>query len=254
VINIGPDSVMRVFLDDPYWSRLIASDYEYEPDLARMLRRFLDLKFDFVDCGANFGYWSILLSGSEFGRRRVLAVEASPATFEILRGNCELNQLRFECIHAAVSDRSGKELFVDARRGHSGTQMRESAESNSTISGAVMTIALDDLAPRLGERVVLKLDVEGAEIDSLRGAARLLERDVLVYYEDHGQDLDSRVTQFVLNELGLLVFFADERGEAKPIRSVREASAVKRRRSTGYNFFACNADSAFLPVLRARSR
>lgn len=254
VIRIGEDSVMRVFLDDPYWSRLIASDYEYEPDLARMLRAFADIEFDAIDCGANFGYWSILLSGPEFGRRRVLAVEASPTTYAILRANCELNANRFECIHHAVSDRSGQQLVVDVQHGHSGAQMLEHANATSALAGTVTTITLDDLADRVGARVVLKLDVEGKEIEALRGAARLLERDVLLYYEDHGRDPESRVTRFVLDELGLLVFFVDERGATSPINSAREASALKRRTSTGYNFFACRRASAFLSTLQTRSR
>ena len=84
VISIGDDLRMRIDLDDPYWSRLLCASYEYEADFKQALRALSDVDFVVVDCGANFGYWSILLSGSELGSRRVVAVEAAADTFRRL--------------------------------------------------------------------------------------------------------------------------------------------------------------------------
>ena len=87
-VRIGTDSRMNVLLSDPYWSRLIASSYDYEADFKKILLKLRDLDFVVIDGGANFGYWSILLSGADLGRHQVIAVEAHPETFRQLAENC----------------------------------------------------------------------------------------------------------------------------------------------------------------------
>src|SRR3954462_6839291 len=94
-VKIGPDAWMTIYLDDPYWSRLVCKTYEYEEDFPRALNRWMDLDYAFIDCGANFGYWSILLSSTTMGSRPVLAIEPSLSTYRTLRANCSLNGERF---------------------------------------------------------------------------------------------------------------------------------------------------------------
>lgn len=110
VVGLEPDARMKIFLDDPYWARLVASGYHYETDFAHVLARLRGLDFDMLDCGANFGYWSILVSGAALGSRRVIAVEASRSTYEILAENCALNGDRFTCVHAASQARVASPL------------------------------------------------------------------------------------------------------------------------------------------------
>lgn len=240
---------MRVNLDDPYWSRLVAAEYEYEPELGHVLRALKSIDFDVLDCGANYGYWSILLSGEKFGRRRVIAIEASDDTFAVLKANCALNGNRFECVYAAVSDIAGRCVVINKRVGHSAAHITDAPRQPTDCT--VTCIALDDLANRVGDRVLIKLDVEGQEVQALQGAATLLRRDVLLCFEDHGLDRESRVTDFVLREIGMRIFFVDAAGRARRVESAADASALKRHTASGYNFFACADGSAFLPILDA---
>src|SRR5437773_6151947 len=40
VLDLGEDSRITITLDDPYWLRLVARAYIYEPEIARVLCRF----------------------------------------------------------------------------------------------------------------------------------------------------------------------------------------------------------------------
>lgn len=252
VIGLGPESRMRIFLNDPYWSRLVTASYHYEADFFRVLDALKDQRFGFVDGGANFGYWSILLSGERLGNHPTLAIEASRSTFEILSENCRLNQNRFQCIYHAISDKSGVPVQIDAPKGHAGAHIRE-CERLDPSSGLVETITLDDAVRQYGshlpEQLLVKLDVEGQEINAFRGASQLLQRDALFYYEDHGNDPESKVTRFILEELGLLVFYIPESGSLKPIHTTEDACRVKVRKTYGYNFLACRKNNTLLALL-----
>ena len=58
--------------------------------------------------------------------------------------------------------------------------------------GMVETLALDDLGQwrkKNGNKpIILKLDVEGVEIEAMRGAKKLCKKDCMVLFEDHASD------------------------------------------------------------------
>ena len=62
VVLLNEDSQFAFDLGDPYWARLLARGFVYEPEVERVLRAFADAPYTFVDAGANLGYWSILVS------------------------------------------------------------------------------------------------------------------------------------------------------------------------------------------------
>ena len=245
IIRIGQESHIKISLEDPYWLRLVARAYTYEPEIAHLLRRFRDLPFTFVDCGANLGYWSILASEPAYGSHPTVAIEASARTCQALEENCRLNGGRFRVIHAAVADNSGTIAWLS-------TGSDQASSSLYNVTGPVTrreqvtTLALDDLG--ITGMALVKLDVEGAEVDAVRGASKLLEGDTLLCYEDHGADPTCAPTRLVLDQ-GLFVFWSTPNGRILQIRRVETVRAIKTRRSYGYNFFACQPRSAFLHCL-----
>jgi FkbM family methyltransferase len=252
VVVLTADSRMKIFLADPYWAQLIAASYSYEADFHRILRQIAPLEYTFIDCGANFGYWSILVSGAALGSHPTLAIEASGQVCQVLRENCSLNGNRFTVVHTAISDTNGVPVRLEAPNGHAGGRIR-AGEPPDTTSPVVLTSTLDDVVrkhfPAWPRRLLVKLDVEGQEINAFRGAAELLKAEVLFYYEDHGNDPGSEVTRFVLDELGLSVFYCPPAGPLKRIDSASAATKMKIRKKCGYNFLACSDDSEFLGPL-----
>jgi FkbM family methyltransferase len=245
---LEPDAAISLAIDDIYWNALLASSFEYEPEFSIILRQIKHLDFVFFDCGANFGYWSILLSSRTFGSRTTLAIEAAPATYATLEANCALNHRRFTCLHAAIWRATGETVSIETSIGHSAAYIAQDA-SLLRESSLVSTLTLDDVARRYFDEIpkasVVKLDVEGAEIDAMLGARELAARDVLFFYEDHGADLTCKVTRFVLEQRHMNVYFCRGDGRLIEIPSVDMAARVKKQRSLGYNFFACNRGGAF---------
>lgn len=253
VVRLNEDSSFAFDLRDPYWARLLAPGFTYEPEIESVLRAFGDVPYTFVDAGANLGYWSILASSLELGAHRSIAIEPASQTFERLLGNCALNAGRFECVRGAVAEHAGLSVDFAISAHHAGSGIAESGDVRR-IQGSevVQTLTLDDVVAEHGAAagpLIVKLDVEGAEIGAFRGAQKLLESDALVLYEDHGKDPEARVSATAL-ELGWTVFLPGKEGLVPAdLAAIRD---FKRRWNVGYNLVACRAGSRMHEELRAR--
>ena len=134
----------------------------------------------FIDCGANVGYFSVQASGLVGRDGKVIAIEANPVTYELLVRNLEQNQFGIP-VHCALGSHSGEvELFVPSD-GDVYSSLRADGlvkVSESFESVKVQSRTLDDVVESLGlERVdVVKIDVEGAELDVLLSATTLLDK------------------------------------------------------------------------------
>ncbi|HET9949518.1 MAG TPA: FkbM family methyltransferase [Longimicrobiales bacterium] len=247
VVRLAPGARIRVDLDDPYWLRLVARRFRYEPEVEHVLRRLADVRFSFVDCGANIGYWSVLASSPEFGAHAVTAIEASGRLCERLRENSDLNGSRFGVVHAAVAEAGGRRAWLETGDSHAAASIH-GVRGTVTSREEVRTVALDDL--ELEDPVVIKLDVEGAEIEAMHGAGGLLARGALLVYEDHGRDTTCRHTRAAL-DLGLAVYSISLRGRIERVHDVDAVRRAKHKKNRGYNLLALRPDSPFTPRLEA---
>jgi FkbM family methyltransferase len=154
-------------------------DY-YEPDVRALLLHLLKAGRTFIDCGANVGYFSVQASGLVGRDGQVIAIEANPVTYELLVRNLEKNQFGIP-IHCALSLHAGEvELFVPSD-GDVYSSLRADGlvkVSESFESVTVQSRTLDEVVESLGlQRVdVVKIDVEGGELDVLASATNVLDR------------------------------------------------------------------------------
>ena len=107
----------------------------------------------------------------------------------------------------------------------------------------VTVIALDDLVDQTvitaHGRYVIKLDVEGVEIEALNGAARLLQSDCVVICEEHGGDRNHTISRHILDRTNLKLFcFDPDTGHFEHLRDVAPLDRIKKARNIGYNVFA----------------
>lgn len=61
-VRLNGDAVFSFPFADGYWSLLLDPHYSYERDLDLFFRSVADADYTLVDCGANFGYWSTLVT------------------------------------------------------------------------------------------------------------------------------------------------------------------------------------------------
>lgn len=168
---------MRVDLGDRVQRLMAYRMYERrELDLVRALLRPGDT---FVDCGAHVGYYTLHAARAVGTQGQVHAFEPAPANVARLRENVALNGARNLIVHeAAVSAASGRTVFqlVD-EQGETGWGSLMLAPGEKTRAHEVDVVALDDVLDQMQRVALMKLDVQGSELDALRGAARLLDRD-----------------------------------------------------------------------------
>lgn len=139
-----------------------------------------------VDAGANVGAYSLWQWRNMGGRGRIVAIEASPVTREVLTANLERNRAdgAVTVVGAAVWSTSGTVDFVTSERSSSTSGVRKTLDVDLVEDArdrSVPAISLDDLfgRPELSGCTVdvLKLDVEGAEAVILQAASsETLER------------------------------------------------------------------------------
>lgn len=139
-----------------------------------------------LDVGANIGIWSILAAARMRRGSRVIAVEPSPGSFEILRDCARVNDApaRIVPVHAALSDRPGTAL-LHLDQPTAPTNRLTRVGDGATVPVRVMTV--DGLCAEEGLRPgAIKMDVEGWELLVLGGARATLDRDrPLVVLELH---------------------------------------------------------------------
>jgi hypothetical protein len=64
-------------LGDFYWNRLSYAGFSYDPEMVSTLALVQDVPFTFLDCGANYGYWSVLMGARAFGKHRSEALNCA---------------------------------------------------------------------------------------------------------------------------------------------------------------------------------
>ncbi|KIZ38632.1 FkbM family methyltransferase, partial [Rhodopseudomonas palustris] len=101
-IKLSPDAVFVFPFGDGYWSKLLQPSFRYEIDIEVLFEGASDIDYTLIDCGANYGYWSVQVSSAPFGSRNVIAIEPSSANFAKLLTNAKLNGDRFVVLKSAI--------------------------------------------------------------------------------------------------------------------------------------------------------
>ncbi len=237
----------RIALDDGYWTRFALWRAPYEPEVAAVLRAAAGAAPLFCDLGANKGYWTTR-AAPLFDH--VIAVEASNATFAALQANA--GHLPNVTLHrAAIHGRSGNTLeFVNTHLSHASARLAGDGPTRAQDHvETVTTLAVDDLVPA-GQPALIKLDVEGAEIAAIDGAARALKDGAVLIYEDHGNDPDCTVSAYLLDQPGMRLYSAGNGLVSMPdLASIR---ALKSDPFKGYNYIAAREGSPLLAAIATR--
>ena len=139
------------------------------------LLHFLRKEDLFVDVGANTGVYSVLASGVK--RAESIAIEPSAETLELLNQHIELNKLenKIKIFDCAVGASKGILKFTKNLDSINRVVREEDTEVDTM---ELRVEALDDLLADKNP-ALLKIDVEGFELNVLRGATQTLKNQAL---------------------------------------------------------------------------
>lgn len=240
-VKLNPDATFAFPYGDGYWSKLLNRSYRYEEELELLFLDSADVDYTMIDCGANYGYWSVLVSSAPFGSRKVIAIEPSSENFARLANNAKINGNRFEALKSAIGAKRGTARL-------SGTKHEAFSIAGGADQGGedVPVLALDDL---LDDGTILptgkyliKLDVEGVEIDAIKGGSRVLQGDSVVLCEEHGNDPHHTVSRYILEQTPMKLIVYDPRSNRfETLRDLSMLDSIKVASNVGYNVFATSS-------------
>lgn len=150
---------------------------EYEAGTVSVLRKLLCKGDVFLDAGANIGFLSCVAARFVGKNGYVYAFEPQPETFEILRKNILLNCFKnVYPIQLALGSKTTDALIYDNLQENRGSASLIPPKTNAQPGKKVHMSSIDLLLKeeKIKPPKLLKIDVEGFELDVLKGAQALL--------------------------------------------------------------------------------
>jgi FkbM family methyltransferase len=157
-----------------FWNRV--SSRRYEPDTVGFIEDRCDENTDFMDIGAANGAMTLIaaLSGA-----RVVSYEPDPRIHRVLEKNVSLNKSLSDLIeikNEAISSTKGKLNFINGQDSSVLSEIVFTGHDSSNaaeVNIASLSEEISRFHPNKTRKLVIKMDIEGAEWKILRSAETL---------------------------------------------------------------------------------
>jgi len=151
----------------------------YESLLQRLLKRSLEVLGAgtvIVDGGAHIGFYSLTVSRVLRFEGNILSFEPDPHNYRTLTFNLKMNRCNNVIpFKKALSNTTGRGIFYQSS-GTISSSLYDRCDVGSVKLKEIETTNLDlELQDFIFRSLVLKLDIEGAEVYALRGSKNILE-------------------------------------------------------------------------------
>lgn len=175
------DLEVAVFEQDALCSQFTTLD-NYEPHLTPVLEKIIQPNFNIVDAGCHLGFHTVRFSKLA-PEGKVYAFDINEEALDLLEHTIKINDLtNIELYRKGLSEESKK---IKYRKNIHPDQnsLYESYSKVFTGEAEAELVALDQVG--LGKVHLLKLDVEGSELDILKGSYNTIkENRPLIIYEN----------------------------------------------------------------------
>jgi FkbM family methyltransferase len=173
-----------------------------------------------VDVGAHYGRYTLIASKCVGPNGKVVAIEAHPNNFELLNRNIKLNELKNirSLNYAAYSKEEKIKLYLpnEQQLGQSiyNTVMSNRAETQENfveVKANTLDYLLQSNGIKQEEVNWIKIDVEGAEYEVLKGAKDILSKskDISLLIEIHNLSGGTNLYKPIIEYLNLYHFKID---------------------------------------------
>jgi len=174
----------------------------YELEFSQLLAQAVKPGEAALDIGGWHGFFGGVMALA--GASRVFIFEPMPANCAQIKKMISLNpNLPLELVEAAVSDAEGMIDFVLMGESSMGKLANSSFQADNQTAQRIQvrTVALDELltAGKINAPAMMKIDVEGAELQVLKGARQLLAAGrPALFIEIHSRQLGRECRDFLV--------------------------------------------------------
>lgn len=174
----------------------------YEKGVLNFINSQLQNGDCFIDVGANIGLITIFASTKVGEAGKVLAFEANPKTFEILEDNLTLNSIKnVERYSFALGSETNQSFIYDnwqVNRGGASLVVRDEKSNSYPVD----IKKLDDVLTTSHFPKIIKIDVEGFELEVLKGAKNTILKFkpiliVEISYNEHNSHIINELIDFI---------------------------------------------------------
>lgn len=166
----------------------------YEPDKQMALKIFGKELPNFFDIGANVGLHSLLMA-KQFPQHTIFAIEPLPENFDYLKKVVQLNDFKnVRLLQSACGATNGEIFFSEGETTLQGHITQDNTALKVQIATLDSIIEKCNMLPSL-----IKIDVEGAEIDVLEGfTENIAKANPVMIIELHNPRQDRLVADFLI--------------------------------------------------------
>ena len=146
---------------------------EFETEIVKKIIKKGDIV---LDVGANIGYFTLIFAKLVGKNGKVFAFEPDPTNFGLLTKNVEINGFKnVILIKKALSDKTGKTNLFLSNWNTADHMIVDPKEKRNSVE--IEMTAGDDYFRDFSEQInFIKMDIQGAETDALRGMSSLLQK------------------------------------------------------------------------------
>ena len=247
----------KLYLDSSDSLRLSVKK-EFEPQTTDLIQKNIFSGNIVVDIGANIGFFTLIMANGVKKEGKVFSFEPELENYKLLSKNVKENNLQNIILeNKAVGNKNGStEMYLASKENNIYSQSMHRIFSSKIVSQnstpiTIKIIKLDDFFEKLDliKKIdLIKIDVEGAEFDVLKGMDKILDsnKDLKIIMEfslENLQDFGSKpdeVLDFLLKKNFKLWKINENEKKVEEIFNIEDIKKLDDERN-GLNIF-CQRD------------
>jgi len=246
---------------DPSDSLRLSTNGVFEPYTTQVIKRNISSGDIVIDIGANIGYFTLIMAKCIRENGKVFSFEPEPKNFELLKKNVEINNYSNVILEKkAIGNKTGTtNLYLADKKNNvfsSGMHRIFRSDLVSQIPDpiSVNIIKLDDYLQDLKfiKKIrLIKIDVEGAEFDVLKGMNKILDENkeieiVMEFSSENLEDYGSNtpdVVDFLMNKGFKLSIINEVEKRMEEITGIKEIIDSEAKK-IGLNIFCTRTNES----------
>jgi FkbM family methyltransferase len=158
----------------------IITNNTYEPEVIKEIKSILNNGSTFIDGGANIGFFSLIASKIVGPTGAVIAFEPTPSTLNYLKKNITTNKIKNIIVVDKGLSSSEKQLpFLLSKDNPEANFIVSKEDENLQNKDKIIkisTISIDKFCSEnnINKIDLIKLDIEGQELEAIKGAREIL--------------------------------------------------------------------------------